>query len=747
MDQVPLARAIKYGETGSREFIIRREECDDRIVLAKASPILNETGEISAGVVVFLDITERKHAEEKLRQWESQYNIIVESSGDYIMRYDRNHRHIFANRKAIEATGATREEYLGKTHREMGFPEDLCALWEKNIDEVFLTGDTRKVEFDVDLKEGWMFLDLQLSPECDDKGRVQSVIGVSRDITSQKLAQREDRLNKARLEVLHTLRDMNGASEKDVCDMALEKMVALSDSKIGFLGFIVDEEKTMKIHAWSSSAMAKCAIHDKPIVFPIDQAGLWGEPVRNREPIIHNDYNIPHPAKKGYPEGHVPISRFMSVPVFDGNRIVAVAAVANKETPYDKIDLNQLKLMMGSLWEIIQRRRMENEKRQLLSQLQEVQKMESIGTLAGGIAHDFNNILFPIIGMAEMLLEDLPSETIQWENAQEIFKAGKRGSELVRQILSFSRQHEHQFKPTRLQSVMEEVLKLSRSSIPANIDIKHQLQKDCAAILADSTQLHQIGMNLITNAYHAVQEAGGRIYVEVREIAINEEDNDQELPFGDYVVMTVEDNGIGIKKEHLDKIFEPYFTTKDMGKGTGLGLAVVYGIIKEHNGEIRVSSEPGKGTCFRIYLPVMKTFHDVESPPEYLSLKTGSEHILIVDDELPIAKLEKNVLERLGYTVNEQTNSTEALEVFKASPDRYDLVITDMSMPFMTGEVLAKKLLAIRPDLPIIICTGFSERFQEKHAQVIGIKGFLMKPVIKSALASEVRRVLDNTNK
>jgi PAS domain S-box-containing protein len=690
-----------------------------------------------------LDITDRKQSEEELRKKENQYSAIVENSGDYIMRYDKNHRHIFANRRAIESTGLPREQYLDKTHREMGFPEDLCILWEKNIDKVFSTGEIRKVDFDVELTDSWMSLELQLSPEFGKEGQVQSVIGVFRDVTERRAAQRDDKLNKARLEILHAIRYMDDASEKNICDMALEKMVELSGSDIGFLGFIVDSEQTMELHAWSASAMDECAIHDKPMTFPVDQAGLWGEPVRNRKSIIYNDYNLPHPAKKGYPEGHVPVIRFMSVPVFDGDTIVAVAAVANKSNPYDKIDQNQLELMMDSVWDLIQRSRMEKEKKMLVSQLQKVQKMESIGNLAGGIAHDFNNILFPIVGMSEMLLEDLPPDSLEWENVQEIFKAGKRGSELVKQILAFSRQNEHQLSPTRLQFIMKEVLKLSRSSIPTNIEISQHLQPDCGLVLADSTQLHQIGMNLITNAYHAVQDTDGKINVEVRELMINDESNDLKLPLGKYVALKVEDNGIGIKKEHLDKIFEPYFTTKEKGKGTGLGLSVVYGIVKEHKGDIKVKSEPGKGTCFEIYLPAMASMDDTEVATEHIHLDTGDENILLVDDELPILKLEKQILERLGYKVIEIITSPEALAVFNANPDAYDLVITDMSMPNLTGEKLAKELLRIRPDIPIIICTGFSESFKKENAKAAGIKGFLMKPVIKSDMAQMVRKVLD----
>ncbi len=383
------------------------------------------------------------------------------------------------------------------------------------------------------------------------------------------------------------------------------------------------------------------------------------------------------------------------------------------------------------------------EREQAERRIQQAQKMESIGNLAGGIAHDFNNLLFPIVGLAEMLVEDLPPDSPEKQNANEILIAGRRGVELVQQILAFSRQHEHELSPTRLQFVIKEVLKLTRASIPKNIEIKQFLQPDCGLILADSTQLHQIGMNLITNAYHAVQDKRGKINVEVKEIEIKKGINNKSLRPGKYATLTVTDNGVGIPKENLDKILEPYFTTKEQGKGTGLGLSVVYGIVKEHKGEIKVMSEPGKSTSFQIYLPVIVSPVAKATAPDSSLLPTGTEHILLVDDELPITKLEIQMLERLGYKVDPHTSSPDALEAFKKNPDKYDLIISDMSMPKMTGKDLSEELLKIRPDIPIIICTGFSERFNKEQAQEMGIRGYLIKPVVMADMAKEIRRVLD----
>ena len=394
--------------------------------------------------------------------------------------------------------------------------------------------------------------------------------------------------------------------------------------------------------------------------------------------------------------------------------------------------------------DITDRKRAEVEREKLQAQLQQSQKMESIGTLAGGIAHDFNNLLYPIIGFAEMLKEDLPPDSPEHDSAQEIFNAGRRGGELVKQILAFSRQTEHKLSPVRFQKILTEVCKLTRSTIPSDIKIHLDIQKDCGLVMAESTQLHQIAMNLITNAYHAVEKTSGEISIQLKEIILDNDDlKDSPLQPGQYVMLSVSDNGVGIPKEIMNNIFEPYFTTKEKGKGTGLGLAVVYGILTEHKGDIKVYSEEGKGTTFNVYLPLMKKSNETISTEKELNKLTGTERILLVDDEESVVRLEKLMLERLGYNVSALSNSLEALETFNSNPDGYDLVISDMTMPNMTGDKLARELMSIRPDIPVIICTGFSERINKEQAEANKVKGFLMKPVVKSEMAQMVRKVLD----
>ena len=383
--------------------------------------------------------------------------------------------------------------------------------------------------------------------------------------------------------------------------------------------------------------------------------------------------------------------------------------------------------------------------KRLQDRLQQAQKMEAIGNLAGGIAHDFNNILFPIVGLAELLLEDLPQDSMEYQNVQEIHYAGRRGSDLVNQILAFSRQTELKMIPVWIQKVLKEVLKLSRTTIPSDITISQDIDEKCGKILIDPTQLHQVALNLITNAYHAVEPSGGKIHVSLSETdhsAENGEADSAPAP-GRYAKLTVTDTGCGITPENMEKIFEPYFTTKDQGKGTGLGLSVVYGIVKEYKGDITVSSAVGKGTTFDVFFPLLETDGDRDHTNDTIPVAGGNETILLVDDEAAVIRLEKEILERLGYATVVRTSSVEALEAFKADPAAFDLVMTDMTMPNLTGLQLAREMMRIRPDIPILICTGFSERLDMNLVNSMGIKGMLMKPIVKSDLARMIREALD----
>lgn len=388
----------------------------------------------------------------------------------------------------------------------------------------------------------------------------------------------------------------------------------------------------------------------------------------------------------------------------------------------------------------------ENERIALESQLQQAQKMEAIGTLAGGIAHDFNNILTAIMGYAELAKYGIITGKNITSDLEEVLIAGKRAKELVNQILAFSRQAKYELKPILIQLAVKEGLKLIRASIPATIEIKQNLNQTCESVLADGTQIHQVVMNLCTNAYHSMRDSGGILTIELNQVKLDDiaiKEMGLNLGKGTYVELAVSDTGHGMSRDVLDRIFEPYFSTKELGQGTGLGLALVYGIVKDSNGSICINSEIEKGTTVRVFFPCMESkltdielFHE-ECIPE------GDERILLVDDDESIVRMEQRMLEELGYNLTSTSSSEKALELFKSEPDNFDLVITDMTMPFMTGAELSKNMLAIRSDIPIILCTGFSELIDKDKAKALGISAFVMKPILMSKIAKVIREVLE----
>ena len=392
----------------------------------------------------------------------------------------------------------------------------------------------------------------------------------------------------------------------------------------------------------------------------------------------------------------------------------------------------------------IERQKSLDEKVKLEFKLRQSYKMEAIGTLAGGIAHDFNNILFPILGHTEMLLEDCPEDSSTHDSLEKIYSGAIRAKELVKQILTFSRQNNSELKLIKMQPIIKEALKLIRAAIPTSIDIKTDVKANCGAIKADPTQIHQIIMNLATNAYHAMENTGGVLKVSLKEVRFEKLDLiPPEMETGIYTCLTVADTGIGMDKYLTEKIFDPFFTTKTIGKGTGMGLSVVHGIVTSMGGVIQTYSKPEKGTKFHIYFPAMKNFPEDQTPQTKDIIQTGTEHILLVDDEENIISMEKMMLERLGYQITSRISSIDALEAFRANSDKFDLVITDMAMPNMSGDKLSAELTRIRPNIPILLCTGFSETMSEEKAASLGIKSFLLKPIVMRDLAKKIREVLD----
>ncbi len=403
---------------------------------------------------------------------------------------------------------------------------------------------------------------------------------------------------------------------------------------------------------------------------------------------------------------------------------------------------------MGITIDISQRKQAAQERKKLEEQLRHAQKMEAIGTLAGGIAHDFNNILMAIMGYTEITYLKLPEDSKEKQNLKQVIVSANRAKDLVKQILAFSRKSGREMGAVAIETVIAEALKLLKSSIPTTIRIKSCISPDVKPIYGNSTQVHQIIMNLCTNAAHAMREKGGvlEINLEPCEFEAGEELYDGKgLAPGEYVRLTVSDTGHGMEPAVIRRIFEPYYTTKKVGEGTGMGLAVIHGIVKSYQGEVVVYSEPGNGTTFHIFFPVL---HENKETSSVLARKSsivgGHERILFVDDEKGLVEMAPLMLESLGYNVFATSSSLEALTSFRMKPTDFDLVITDQTMPHMTGVALTAAIRAVRPDIPVIICSGFSDSINDKNFKALGINAFIMKPFSKKEIAAAIREVLDS---
>ncbi len=386
------------------------------------------------------------------------------------------------------------------------------------------------------------------------------------------------------------------------------------------------------------------------------------------------------------------------------------------------------------------------EKEKLKKQLRQVQKMEAVGTLAGGIAHDFNNIIQVILGNAELCLFDVPKDSKIKERLTSILGVCNRARNMVKQLLTFSRQTEQDREPIQVEPVIKETLKLIRASLPSTIEIRQNIRTTSSVIQADPTQIHQVLMNLCINAGHAMEDKGGELGVSLDSLVFEDDGMTKNLGLipGDYIRLAVSDTGCGMDHEIIEKIFEPFFTTKEQGKGTGMGLSVVHGIVKSHRGAVKVDSELEKGTTFSVFLPKAEHESAISQTDNQEPVPRGTGRILFIDDEEYIADMVSEMLTSLGYEVITHTSSVQALDIFRARPDMFDLVITDQTMPKSSGTELAEKLISIRPDIPIILCTGFNKTTVSKKAKALGIRHLIAKPFTMNEIACLVSRILNN---
>lgn len=413
-----------------------------------------------------------------------------------------------------------------------------------------------------------------------------------------------------------------------------------------------------------------------------------------------------------------------------------------------KSETGEITAILGVTLDINEKMKANRENEKIQNQLWQAQKLEAVGTLAGGIAHDFNNILTAIMGYTELTISEIQEGKCSEENLQHVLNSSRRARDIVRQILTLSRKGDNIKSPQRVTPIVDETIRLLRATIPSTVEINFSDKSDSPIVICDSTQIQQILLNLCTNANHAMRQKGGVITIELSLENVDEHSAMINMvKKGEFICIRVSDSGAGMNRDILDRIFDPFFTTKEPGLGTGLGLSVARGIIIDHGGFITAESEEGMGSTFRVYIPVSRDVSEiVKVSIEQDDLPGGDESLLIVDDEHLIAEMTKLLLQKLGYSVQTSSGSLEALETFRSSPDYFDLIITDQTMPHMTGLDLAKEIKKIRPDVPVILCTGYSETADPEKALGTGISAFLYKPVLTEDLAETIRKVLEGRN-
>lgn len=680
-------------ETGKRhEFEHRLLMPDGRIkwIAATGRAEYDSSGSPLRIIGTVQEISERKQAEEALSESEKIHQHLVEIASDAIYLAAEDGTILHANPAAAQMLGRTVAEItslnIGKIDPQC--PPELFRKFWKDIQE-----DTPQLLDTFHIRKDGSRFPVEVNATKFHSNQRIYFLGVARDITERKRAEetlaRKDALLQA---MLRNLPFDFWARDTE------QRIIMQSDESIHLWGDLTEDP----------SADSRFDSHTLQHWQANNQRVLAGEQIVGDCTLV---------TKSGERRDFHNIV----VPIREGETILGILGI--------NIDLTD-------------RKRAEEEKRTLQAQLIQSQKMEAIGTLAGGIAHDFNNILGAVIGYAEMARAESPNGSRAAKMIDRVLEAGHRAAALVSQILAFSRQVQNENIPLAPGPIVKEVAALLRPTLPSTITISLHIETH-QTIFTDPTQFHQIVMNLCTNAFHAMEQTGGTLDLRLEdcELTPSEAQLHPEVRPGRFIRLSVKDTGPGIPSTVRTKIFDPYFTTKGVGKGTGMGLAIVHGIVTNAGGFITCDSTPGQGTLFQVYFPIYDQ-QAVPQPRTETPLPTGTEHILLVDDEPMLAELGQTFLERLGYTVTACTSSLEALSVFQKQPDLFHAVITDQTMPGLTGTDLAKQLLTLRPDIPIILCTGFSNLVDEDQAREYGIKGFAMKPLTGREIATLLRTVL-----
>ncbi len=648
-----------------------------------------------AALCLLTDITERLHAEEALKASEEKYRGIIENMDDAYFESDLAGNMTFFNKSTCRLLGYTPEELMGMNNRKYMDKASAKAGFSV-FNQVYRNGESATVSgWNIVRKDGTRrTLETQVSLIRDRDGKPCGFRGYSRDVTEKKQA------------------------EAALLESEAKYRAIIENIEEGY--YEVDIAGNMK---FCNDAMCKIIGRSREELIGRNNREYMDE---NTSKQVFRAFNSVY--RTGRP---VTVPGWRLIIKGGRNRSIDTSIALVRDSDGKALGFR------GIVRDVTERERLQMESAQ-------AQKMQAIGTLAGGIAHDFNNILYAIMGFAELCLDEAPDGTLLRRNLETVLNSASRAKDLVSHILTFSRQDQHERGLISVVPIVKEAIKFLRASLPSTIEIKQFIQPELASIIADPTQIHQILMNLGTNAGHAMRLTGGVLEITLENVAIEDQTSigDPGLVPGPYLRMTVGDTGTGMDTATVQRIFEPYFTTKQKGEGTGLGLAVVHGIVSSYGGCINVESEVGQGSTFRVYLPSVQARASEETGTIEL-VPTGCERILYVDDEPVIVQMAEQMLRRLGYEVVSRTDSLEALELFRGQPNDFDLIITDLTMPNLTGVVFAQEVRKISPQIPLILCTGFSELVSEGSIESLGIGEVVRKPILKKDLAEAIRRALD----
>ena len=673
------------------------EELNGRYYSTIKFPLSQGDKDFLAGYTI--DITELKRAEQHLRASEGKFRSLTESSPDYIIRYDRSCRYIYMNPAALAATGLSETNIVGKSHGESGFPADLSKFLEKKIAAVFETAEPYQTEFLWQSAKGPLSLDWRLTPEFDSDSRVHTVLGVSRDITAQKRDEEVIRKNEEKFFKVFK------ASPDAITIASMEdgKYIDVNEIFLQITGFTRDE-----IIGYTST-----------------EVNVWVD-MNNRETFIAQ------------------LAKYKFLNNFETQYRMKSGEIRDFSVSSEVIELEQKQCSFNFIKDITESKRMQREKESLQAQLIQAQKLESVGRLAGGVAHDFNNMLAVILGHTELAMEKIDPEQPVFANLQQIHRAADRSASITRQLLAFARKQIVAPKVIDLNETVTGMLKMLLRLIGEDINLAWLPGNRLWSVKIDPTQIDQILANLCVNARDAIGGVG-KITVETRNCKLDDQYCTTHPGFvpGEYVQLAVSDNGSGIDQEILSHIFEPFFTTKGVGEGTGLGLATVYGIVKQNEGFINIDSEPGQGTTFTIYLPRHLGATDQEhiDVAEKIALH-GDATILLVEDEPTLLHMVREMLQPLGYTVLAAGNPRQAISLADNSTGAIHLLLTDVVMPEMNGRDLANHLRSSFPQLKCLFMSGYTSDIITKQGLLDEGVQFIQKPFSKNDLATKIKIIL-----